>query len=205
MVCLARRYADLRAAAAIDQADGLNYFDAGVDQHPDRFQQRLSGRDGVLDHCDHISDGERTDETAAGAMVFGFLADRKSSQPAAPCRTHHRHRQGHRIGTHGHPSDRRHPPVENLQDRLAYQPGTFPGVGGLAGVEIPVRCRSRPQNERPIGPQGVVLEMFDQGFHTGRHIRIGRLNHGRQVPIIARSSRGFPSPFVVFADSSGRP
>ena len=74
---------------------------------------------------------------------FASLRIEKARKRRPACGTRHRHGHRHRIGSHGHASDRHHPRIQNLQDRLADQPRAFPRVGGLAGVEIPIRRRLR--------------------------------------------------------------
>ena len=63
------------AVAAIDDANGLNHFDSGFDKHVDRFQQGVTGRNGVLDDGNRFAGNNGPHEATADPVILDLLTD----------------------------------------------------------------------------------------------------------------------------------
>jgi hypothetical protein len=103
-------------------------------------------------------------------MGFGFLADGKGTEVPAVLSGDHRGRNGDGIGAHSHPAHSFRPAVEHFENGLGHQPGTITVKRRLAGIQVPGGSDPRPQLERSIRSQRIVMKVLEKSLALARKI-----------------------------------
>lgn len=148
---------------SVDKGDGLQDFEALIEQVAGRLHCSATGGGRVLDHRYGHRRVHRADQASPGSVILRLFADGKGLEHAAPLRCCHGGGDRNRIGSHRHTSNGLDIVVKHFEDRLADQTGAGAVECRLPGIQVPIRDRTAAKCERTVAAQGMIGQVLDEG------------------------------------------
>ena len=137
----------LDRATPVHHRDQQHHLGAGLLHGVGRLEQRRPAGHGVLGDHHLVARVERTRDTTAPAVVLRLLTHAEGLQRTTPRRRHTGGHEGHGVGAHGEPADRRRIGRDHREDGVSDEQHGLGAAHRLLGVDEPAALAPRLEGE----------------------------------------------------------